>query len=102
MRNRPKLAALVVGAALAAGGSTGAFAATPNSQQYGNPGASEPTTVQPTPEVAVESASPPAQVSAVQGGTLPFTGQNIALAVGLGGAFVLAGLGLRRAGRQRQ
>ena len=103
MRNRPKLAAVMVAAALA-GGSSGALAATPNSQQYGDPGASEPTSVpeQPTPEVTVAGGSGAAPVSAVEGETLPFTGQNVALAVGLGGAFVLAGLGLRRAGRQRQ
>lgn len=102
------LATLVVAAGLCAGAW-----ATPNKQQYDNPASSEPTTVAPTPSavkpaeatkpssstpnVAVGAMTPPTQPEAVASDTLPFTGQNVALIVLVGGVLVAAGIGLRRA-----
>ncbi len=88
--------------------------ATPNTQQYDNPAKNEPTTVAPatTPSTTTPSTTtpgkntttevigamtPPTQPKAVESGTLPFTGQNIALVVLVGGVLVAAGIGLRRA-----
>ena len=112
--NRRAIASVVATLLVAAGLCGGAWA-TPNKQQYDNPGASEPTTVAPTTPTTVAPATPsakpakttapavagtltpPTQAQAVESGTLPFTGQNIALVVLVGGVLIAAGIGLRRA-----
>ena len=112
VRSRRSITTVLVALVIVAGTCTGAWA-TPNKQQYDNPGASEPTTVAPTPTTtkpttpsatmpgtATEPAgplTPPTQRQAVESGTLPFTGQNMALIVLVGGVFIAAGIGLRRA-----
>jgi hypothetical protein len=99
----------------------------PNDTQYKNPGSTEPIAVQPAPKtqpsstIAVKPAkaksssiavqpAPKTQASSTGGSTgsvaapsnqdLPFTGQNVALFVGLGGVLLAGGLLLRRAGRK--
>ena len=107
-----RVIACVLASFLVAALASAAALGNPNTQQYGNPAANEPTstvspkTTQPAPKETknqseqVEGAltpptTPPPAVQA--GATLPFTGQNIAVIVIIGGVLVAAGLGLRRA-----
>jgi hypothetical protein len=78
-----------------------AIAGSPNDTQYDNPSTSEPTNVDKGGTggtLGTSAGSPPASTS---GGTLPFTGQELVLFAGLGGLFILTGLGLRVAARAR-
>ena len=79
-----------------------ALAASPRNTQYDNPGQQEPVTVVKTEVLATRpttSKGPSSQPAST--GTLPFTGLDLALIVGLGGALVGGGLALRAAGRKR-
>ena len=76
-----------------------ALAGSPNDTQYDNPSTSEPTNVDKGGTggtLGASAGSPPSS-----GGTLPFTGQELVLFAGLGGLFILTGLGLRVAARAR-
>jgi hypothetical protein len=113
VNSRRSIASVLATLVVAAGLCAGAWA-TPNKQQYDNPAQSEPTTVAPatpsttkpgksttpgknTTNEVIGAMTPPTQPQAVESGTLPFTGQNIALVVLIGGVLVAAGIGLRRA-----
>jgi hypothetical protein len=68
--------------------------------------AAKKTTTKPKPKVAgatavSKTAAPKAPAPATTSGALPFTGFDVALIVGLGGALVAGGLILRAAGRKR-
>jgi hypothetical protein len=82
-----------------------ALAGSPNDTQYDNPSTSEPTKPENTQQgdtggtLGASAGNPPAATSS--GGTLPFTGQELVLFAGLGGLFILTGLGLRVAARAR-
>ena len=88
----------------------------PNQTQYGNPATSLPNetktpaqgAVKTAPTVAqgaapaqgaVKTAPTVAQAAVPAQGTLPFTGLDIGIALGIGLAAVAGGLGLRRLGR---
>jgi hypothetical protein len=108
VNSRRSIASVLATLVVAAGICASAWA-TPNTQQYDNPAQNEPTTVAPaatpsktkpgknTTTEVIGAMTPPTQPKAVESGTLPFTGQNIALIVLVGGVLVAAGIGLRRA-----
>jgi hypothetical protein len=88
--------ALAPGVALAGGN--------PNDTQYGNPSQTEQVHVK--SGAGVQGVSParaksPTDVKPTTG-TLPFTGQDLGLVVGLGALFIIVGLGLRFAVRGRR
>jgi len=92
----------------------GSALANPRASQYDSPSSKEPTTVVKSKKPATapkqgtlgvtSSATKPAAAKAplqVSGGTLPFTGMDLALVIGLGGALAAGGLALRAVGRRR-
>jgi hypothetical protein len=107
--NRRRLSMLLatVGVTLIVAFLPGVALGSPNDTQYDNPSTSEPTNVDKGGTggtgdtggtLGASAGSPPASTS---GGTLPFTGQELVLFAGLGGLFILTGLGLRVAARAR-
>jgi hypothetical protein len=101
-RGRRRLVAIVC-LALAMGVVAGGALATPRASQYDNPSSTEPTKVVKQDVLGAKSSvvktqAPKATTSTA---TLPFTGMDLALIVGLGGALVVGGFALRAAGRKR-
>jgi hypothetical protein len=105
-RNRKRLsvACATIGVALFVALAPGvALAGSPNETQYGNPSQTEETHVKAS--TSVKAGTSPLGVKsgvAQTGGTLPFTGQDIGIIVGLGALFIVIGLGLRVAVRGRR
>jgi len=78
--------------------------ASPRSSQYDNPAKKEPvkSVVLETKTKAAKGASKPlaAAPQPSSSGSLPFTGMNLIVIVGLGGTLLAAGFVLRAAGRR--
>ena len=111
-RGRSRLTAIVCVAFVVTGMLAGNALANPRASQYDNPAAKEPTKVVKQGVLAVKTTTKTATKTATQtatpaqapvqatSGTLPFTGLDLALIVGGGGALVAGGFVLRAVGRK--
>jgi hypothetical protein len=97
---------LLGGVALVLGLTAGEALASPRSSQYEVPGVKEPAKVVKVKAVKAATTSkaasqPAASQPTTKAETLPFTGVDLVLIVGLGAVLVGGGLALRAAGRKR-
>lgn len=107
-RGRSRLTAIVCVAFVVASMLAGNALANPRASQYDNPASKEPTkvvkqgvlAVKTTTKTATQTATPAQAPVQATSGTLPFTGLDLALIVGVGGALVAGGFALRAVGRK--